>query len=80
MVLLGNPPDVVSMLGLSGAIYRKMLQNLGRATGYNTIAMPLAAEVLFPPGILLNPAEGAIFMSLSTVIVTINLKFLRVVK
>jgi len=57
-----------------------MLQNLGWATGYNTIAIPLAAGVLFPLGILLSPAIGAVLMSLSTVIVAINSRFLKVIK
>ena len=80
ILVRSNPLDVVSILGLSRATYRKMLQNLGWATGYNVIAIPLAAGVLFPLGILLSPAVGAVFMSLSTVIVAINSRFLRVVK
>jgi len=62
------------------ATYRKMVQNLMWATGYNVIAIPLAAGVLAGYGILLSPAVGAIFMSLSTVIVAINAKMLKVRK
>ena len=80
ILVRSNPLDAVSILGLSRATYRKMLQNLGWATGYNVIAIPLAAGVLFPLGILLSPAIGAVFMSLSTIIVAINSRFLRVVK
>jgi Cu2+-exporting ATPase len=80
ILVRSNPLDAVSILGLSRATYRKMLQNLGWATGYNIIAIPLAAGVLFPLGILLSPAIGAVFMSLSTVIVAINSRFLKVIK
>jgi Cu2+-exporting ATPase len=55
-----------------------MVQNLIWATGYNVIAIPLAAGILFKYGILLTPAIGAVFMSLSTVIVAINAKLLRI--
>jgi Cu2+-exporting ATPase len=65
------------VVSLSKATYRKMLQNLGWATGYNVFAIPLAAGVLYPLGILLSPAVGAILMSASTVIVAINARFLR---
>jgi len=58
--------------------YRKMVQNLGWATGYNLFAIPLAAGVLYNFGILLSPALGATLMSLSTVIVAINARFLSV--
>ena len=78
ILVRSNPLDVVSILGLSRATYRKMLQNLGWATGYNLFAIPLAAGVLYPIGILLSPAVGAAFMALSTVIVAINARFLRV--
>lgn len=80
ILIRSNPMDTVSILGLSRATYRKMLQNLGWATGYNAIAIPLAAGVLSPLGILLSPAAGAVLMSLSTIIVAINSRFLRVVK
>ncbi|HUT21172.1 MAG TPA: heavy metal translocating P-type ATPase, partial [Anaerolineae bacterium] len=61
----------------SRASYRKMLQNLWWAAGYNIIALPLAAGVLAPVGIVLSPAVGALLMSLSTVIVAINAQLLR---
>ncbi|OQY92221.1 MAG: heavy metal translocating P-type ATPase [Chloroflexi bacterium UTCFX4] len=75
-----NPLDVVKIFELSRASYRKMMQNLFWATGYNVIALPLAAGVLAPWGILLSPAIGAMFMSLSTIIVAINAQTLRRVK
>ena len=79
VLVRSNPLDVVSILGLARATYRKMLQNLAWATGYNVVAIPLAAGVLYGLGILLSPALGAVFMSLSTIIVAINARFLRVV-
>jgi Cu2+-exporting ATPase len=78
ILVRSNPLDAVSIVSLSKATYRKMLQNLGWATGYNILAIPLAAGVLFPLGIILSPAVGAALMSLSTVIVAINARFLRV--
>jgi len=78
ILVRSNPLDAVSILGLSRATYRKMLQNLAWATGYNLFAIPLAAGVLYPIGILLSPALGAALMSISTVIVAINARFLRV--
>ncbi len=78
ILVRSNPMDVVSILELSKATFRKMLQNLGWATGYNIFAIPLAAGVLFPVGILLSPAVGAALMSLSTVIVAVNARFLNV--
>jgi len=80
ILVRSNPLDAVSIIDLSKATYRKMLQNLGWATGYNLFAIPLAAGVLFPLGIILSPAVGAALMSLSTVIVAINARFLRVSK
>jgi len=78
IVLVENDPrDVVAILDLSGATYRKMLQNLFWATGYNAIAIPLAAGLLAPLGFVMPAAVGAIFMSLSTVIVAVNARFLR---
>ncbi|MCU4719505.1 heavy metal translocating P-type ATPase [Halobacteria archaeon HArc-curdl5-1] len=67
-----NPLDVVRLIRLSTASYRKMQENLVWASGYNVFALPLAAGVLAPLGILLSPAVGAVFMSLSTIIVAIN--------
>jgi Cu2+-exporting ATPase len=69
--------DVVNVVELSRASYRKMIQNLWWAAGYNIVALPLAAGVLAPLGILLSPAVGALLMSLSTVIVAINAQLLR---
>ena len=77
ILVKSNPLDVVKIFALSRASYRKMIQNLWWATGYNVVALPLAAGVLAPFGILLSPAVGAIFMSLSTVIVAINAQLLR---
>jgi len=77
VLVRSNPLDVASILGLARATYRKMLQNLFWATGYNVVAIPLAAGVLYGLGILLSPALGAVFMSLSTIVVAINARFLR---
>ncbi|GAA5048967.1 hypothetical protein GCM10025751_21260 [Haladaptatus pallidirubidus] len=78
IVLVENDPlDVVKLVQLSRASYRKMQENLVWATGYNVFALPLAAGILAPIGILLSPAIGAVFMSASTVIVAINAQRLR---
>jgi Cu2+-exporting ATPase len=77
ILVKSNPLDVVKIFDLSRASYRKMIQNLVWATGYNIVAIPLAAGVLAPLGILLSPAIGALFMSLSTVLVAINAQTLR---
>lgn len=77
VLVRSNPMDVVAVVALSKATYRKMLQNLGWAAGYNVFAIPLAAGVLYPWGILLSPAVGAVLMSLSTVIVAINARLLK---
>jgi Cu2+-exporting ATPase len=77
ILVKSNPMHVVRIIELSLATRRKMMQNLVWATGYNVAAIPLAAGVLAPWGILLSPAVGALFMSLSTVIVAINAQFLR---
>ena len=76
ILVKSNPKDVVSIVGLSRATYRKMVQNLFWAMGYNVVAIPLAAGVLYSKGILLSPAVGAVLMSLSTIIVAINARFL----
>jgi len=68
---------VLSMIELSHASYRKMVQNLVWATGYNIVAVPLDAGVLAPIGVLLPPAAAAILMSLSTIIVALNAQLLR---
>ena len=78
IVLVRNDPrDVVQIIELARLTYRKMVQNLLWATGYNAITIPLAAGVLYRAGILLSPAVGAALMSLSTVIVALNARFLR---
>ena len=71
-----DPRDVFAILELSRATYRKMLQNLFWATAYNILAIPLAACVAYPWGILLNRTIGAALMSLSTIIVAINAELL----
>lgn len=78
VLVQSNPLDVVRMIDFSQATRRKMIQNLAWATGYNVVAIPLAAGVLYSFGILLNPAVGALLMSLSTVIVAINARLLKV--
>ncbi len=80
VLIRNNPLDVVATIKLSRATYRKMVQNLVWATGYNVIAIPLAAGVAYGVGILLDPAVGAAVMAGSTIIVAINAKFLRVEK
>jgi Cu2+-exporting ATPase len=78
IVLAANDPrGVVSTVRLSKASYRKMLENLGWAAGYNVVALPLAAGVLAPWGIVLPPAVGAILMSVSTIVVAVNSQLLR---
>ncbi|HZV68946.1 MAG TPA: copper-translocating P-type ATPase [Saprospiraceae bacterium] len=73
-----NPKDIVNLILFGKATYRKMIQNLIWATGYNVIALPLAAGVLFSKGILLSPAAGAILMTVSTLVVAINASQLRI--
>ena len=78
IILVRNDPrDVITAVHLARTTYKKMVQNLAWATGYNTFAIPLAAGVLYSYGILLSPAVGALLMSMSTVIVAINARFLR---
>lgn len=77
ILVKSNPLDIVRIVRLSQETYLKMIQNLVWATGYNVIALPLAAGVLAPVGIVLSPAVGALLMSLSTVIVAINAQLLR---
>ncbi|WP_284869322.1 heavy metal translocating P-type ATPase [Corynebacterium rhinophilum] len=72
-----DPRSVLSMMSLSRASYRKMIQNLIWASGYNIIAVPLAAGVLAPIGVVLSPAAGAVLMSLSTIVVAFNAQLLR---
>ncbi len=78
VLVRSNPKDVLSILELSQNTYRKMIQNLWWAAGYNIVAIPLAAGVLAPIGIILSPAIGAVLMSLSTVIVAINARLLKI--
>lgn len=77
VLVRSDPRDVPAIIELSRATYRKMIQNLWWAAGYNIVAIPLAAGVLARWGILLYPALGAVLMSLSTIIVAINAQFLR---
>jgi P-type Cu2+ transporter len=77
VLVRSNPLDAVAITLLSRATYRKMVQNLWWAAGYNIIAMPLAAGALYGVGIVFGPAMGAALMSVSTVIVAINARFLR---
>ena len=77
VLVRSDPRDVTAIVQLARATYRKMVQNLWWATGYNVVAIPLAAGVLFKAGIVLSPALGAVLMSLSTVMVAINARLLR---
>jgi P-type Cu2+ transporter len=77
ILVRSNPLDVVKIFKLSRVSYRKMIENLVWASGYNIVALPLAAGVLSSVGILLSPAVGALLMSLSTIIVAINAQLLR---
>lgn len=77
ILVQSNPLDVVKIFELSRATYHKMIQNLIWATGYNVVALPLAAGVLAPIGFILSPAVGAVFMSVSTIVVAINAQLLR---
>jgi Cu2+-exporting ATPase len=76
LLVRSDPRDVVTIIELARATYRKMVQNLWWATGYNVVAIPLAAGVLAGAGILLSPAAGAVLMSASTVVVAVNARFL----
>ena len=78
VLVRSDPRDVASVVELARATYRKMVQNLWWATGYNFFAIPLAAGVLYGAGVVLSPAVGAVLMSLSTVIVAINARLLKV--
>ena len=72
-----NPQDIANLILFGKATYKKMIQNLVWATGYNTVAIPLAAGVFYSFGFVLGPAVGAVFMSLSTIIVAINAQLLK---
>jgi Cu2+-exporting ATPase len=77
VLVRSDPRDVFAILALSRATYGKMIQNLAWATGYNSFAVPLAAGVAYPWGVVLGPAVGAALMSLSTIIVAINAQLLQ---
>ena len=78
VLVKNNPEDVVNLIRLSKATYSKMVQNLAWATGYNVVAIPLAAGVLYTWGVILSPAVGAVLMSASTVIVAMNARLLKI--
>ncbi len=77
ILVRSNPLDVVAITALAKVNYKKMVQNLLWATGYNVIAIPPAAGIFFKQGVVLSPALGALFMSLSTVIVALNARLLK---
>jgi len=77
VLVRSDPRDVVTIIELARATYRKMVQNLWWATGYNVVALPLAAGVLARAGLVLSPAVGALLMSVSTVVVAINARLLE---
>jgi Cu2+-exporting ATPase len=76
VLVKNNPHNVVDVIALSKIMQKKMIQNLVWATGYNIIAIPLAAGVLYNYGIVLHPAVGAVVMSLSTIIVAVNARLI----
>ncbi|KUL01404.1 MAG: Copper-translocating P-type ATPase [Synergistales bacterium 54_9] len=78
VLVKSDPGDVTAIMALARATYRKMIQNLVWATAYNVVAIPLAAGVLYRTGFVMSPAAGAAVMALSTVIVAINARFLKV--
>ncbi|WP_342303743.1 hypothetical protein [Methanolobus sp. ZRKC5] len=78
VLVKSNPLDVMTIIDLSRTTYGKIIQNPFWATGYNALAIPLAAGVLFQHEILLSPAAGAVLMSLSTIIVAINARLLTI--
>ncbi|MCB0122525.1 MAG: heavy metal translocating P-type ATPase, partial [Caldilineaceae bacterium] len=80
VLVRSNPLDVSAILGLSRATYAKMIQNLIWATAYNAFAIPAAAGVFAAWGLVLSPAVGAVFMSLSTVICAVNARLLKLAK
>ena len=77
VLVKSNPLDVVKIIRLSSASYTKQLQNVWRAAGYNIVMIPLAMGILAPFGFVMPPALGAVFMSLSTIIVAVNAQLLR---
>jgi Cu2+-exporting ATPase len=76
VLVRSDPRDVVTIIELARATYRKMVQNLWWATGYNVVAIPLAAGALASAGLLLSPAMGAVLMSISTIVVALNARLL----
>ncbi len=78
ILVKSNPQDVVNLIKLSRATYRKMVQNLVWATAYNLIALPLAAGIFYNQGIVITPALGAVLMSMSTIIVAINARLMKI--
>ncbi len=80
VLVRSNPLDVVAVIKLSRATYRRMVQNLLWAVGYNVVAIPLAAGVAYGAGILLDPTLGAALMALSTIIVAVNARFLNLAR
>jgi Cu2+-exporting ATPase len=77
VLVRSDPRDIPRLIALSRVTYRKMVQNLWLAAGYNIVAIPLAAGILAPWGVVLSPALGAVLMSLSTVVVAMNAQLLR---
>jgi len=77
VLVRSDPRDVSRIIALSRATYRKMIQNLWWAAGYNIVAIPVAAGVLAPWGVVLPPASGAVLMTLSTIVVAVNAQLLR---
>jgi len=77
ILVKSNPADIASLITFGKATYNKMIQNLIWATGYNVVAVPLAAGILYRYGIILSPAIGAVLMSLSTIIVAFNAQLLK---
>lgn len=80
ILVKSNPLDALYLIKLAKSAYRKMIQNLIWGTGYNIFAIPAAAGVLYAYGVLLTPAEGAALMAMSTIIVAINSRFLKIGK
>jgi Cu2+-exporting ATPase len=80
ILVRSDPLDAVAIAELARSTYRKMMQNLAWATGYNTFALPLAAGILYPYGIPLTPVAGVVLMAASTVIVSVNSQFLKISK
>ncbi len=80
VLVKSNPKDIVSLILFGKATYLKMIQNLIWSTGYNIVALPLAAGILYKQGILLSPATDAVLMTVSTIVIVINASMLKVKK